>query len=425
MSKKRVLLVSYLFAPNNSIGAVRPTKLAAGLAERGYDVDVVTYGYTPNDSLKDVPHVRRIYRMNESKPHSGIENPRKVGEKKKTEFGSLRYWIGRYYAALLSIKQGNAFLRYFENLYREELSKNEYDVVFSSFGPLCSLRCGFYLKKKMKSIKWICDFRDPAVTLTPMLLIPYFQFYQDAACRMADNIVCVSNGYLKRIVKGTYLHKASMIPNGYDLRDQLMTCGYDKPATKLKFAYAGALYNGKRDISVLFRAIRELADDYEIDCHNVSFEYAGTNAEIAIEQAEKYGLASIVVNHGVISREQSLQLQRDAQILVLVTWNDKVEQGVFPGKFLEYMLFERPILAIVNGDLPGSEVADVMDEGNFGFCYEEATHTVDYDQMKKYIKMQYDHFMKTGKTVYSPCAVIRERYNYEQIVGRIEELINE
>ena len=425
MTKKRVLIVSYLFAPNNSIGAIRPTKLAAGLAERGYDVDVVTYGYTQNDSLMDIPHVRKIYRMNEFTPSPNTGKPRNEGRTKKSEFGSLRYWIGRYRAALLSLKQGDAFLRYFERIYREELSKKEYDVVLSSFGPLSSLRCGLYLKKQMKSIKWICDFRDPAVTLTPLLLIPYFQYYQDVACRMADNIVCVSNVYLKRIVKGTYLHKSSMIPNGYDLRDQQITCRDDEIATKLKFAYAGVLYNGKRDMSVLFHAIRELVDNNEIDSCNISFEYAGASADIVIEQAKKYELENVVVNHGVVSRERSLQLQRDAEILVLVTWNDKVEQGVFPGKFLEYMLFEKPILTIVNGDLPGSEVTEVMNEGNFGFCYEEATHAVDYEQMKKYIKMQYDQVMKTGKTVYSPCAAVRDRYNYERIVDRIEELINE
>ena len=41
MPVKTILLISYYFAPQNAIGAVRPTKLAKYLTRMGYEVTVL------------------------------------------------------------------------------------------------------------------------------------------------------------------------------------------------------------------------------------------------------------------------------------------------------------------------------------------------------------------------------------------------
>lgn len=48
--KKRVLILSYLYAPDNSIGALRPTKIAKKLREKGFVVDVFCMGHKIADS---------------------------------------------------------------------------------------------------------------------------------------------------------------------------------------------------------------------------------------------------------------------------------------------------------------------------------------------------------------------------------------
>ena len=42
--KKRILIISYYFAPQNVIGAVRPTKLAKYLTRMGHEVTVISGG---------------------------------------------------------------------------------------------------------------------------------------------------------------------------------------------------------------------------------------------------------------------------------------------------------------------------------------------------------------------------------------------
>ena len=60
MIKIKLLIISPLFAPNNRIGALRPTKIAGLLADKGYEIDVVTEGGA-GDSSYAVPE--RIHKI--------------------------------------------------------------------------------------------------------------------------------------------------------------------------------------------------------------------------------------------------------------------------------------------------------------------------------------------------------------------------
>lgn len=424
MNPKKVLLISYNFLPNNNIGAIRPSKIAEGLLKDGYAVDVFTYGATSNDSVDcgAIP-VKNKYLVNNSeikKCEQSTEMENKVVKKKDMHFIASLKW---HYRAYLSMKRDKVFLKKFKEVYKNELCLNNYDIVFSTFGPLCALQAGMFVKKQNPSIKWVCDFRDPVlVELAPLLFRPYYKHCQNSACKKADSIVTVSNGFMKRICKDKYSDKAFMIPNGYDLKDK----EFFKPVSTdniFKITYVGALYSGKRDFSPVFRALKELCDENKISPENISFEYAGAEFSVLSFQAQMFDMEKILHNNGKLSRGTCLQLQYSSQLLMLSTWNNKGEEGVFPGKFLEYMMIGRPIVAVVDGNLGNSEVAQVMAEGNFGVTYEAANEEKDYLVLKNYIKNQYDNFMQHGKTNFEPNQNVLDRYNYENIIKRIEALI--
>lgn len=113
----------------------------------------------------------------------------------------------------------------------------------------------------------------------------------------------------------------------------------------------------------------------------------------------------------------------NSDMLVLSTWNEKGEEGVFPGKFLEYMLIGKPIVSVVDGNIPESEVKQVMTEGNFGVTYEAANSTEDFALLKEYIKKQYDKVTNGENVEFEPNKDVLDRYNYENIMQRIEDLI--
>ena len=418
--KKKILIVSYFFSPNNVIGAIRPTKIAEKLGNLGHQVDVFTYGYTENDCYEANESNYRRYCIDNVKKEQKKFTAPKTFKKQSPIMRQVKSHVSAYRIH----KKYKAFLDAFIKLYESELYKNEYDVIFTTFGPICALQAGLYVKKKNPGINWICDFRDPAVVkLHPTLYKPQYFYYQETACKNANSIVAVSDGYLKRICRGRYSEKSYMIPNGYEEKDRN---GFENKVVndgKLHLAYVGALYFGTRDIGPLFKAIKELDQEGLIKKENIVFDYAGSEFQVLQSQAKQHSVDDIVVNHNRLPRKECLELQFSSSILVLSTWNNKGEEGVFPGKFLEYMLIGKPIIAVVDGGLANSEVKQVMDEGNFGVTYEAATASEDFNSLKAYIKKQYDNVINNGNVDFSPKKEVLDRYNYDNIIQRIEDIL--
>ena len=77
MNDKRLLVVSYYYAPRNVIGAVRCTKIAKYIQRLGWNVDVVTSKYD-NSLIKD-PLLEKdsektnIFEIEHSKLYSCVE----------------------------------------------------------------------------------------------------------------------------------------------------------------------------------------------------------------------------------------------------------------------------------------------------------------------------------------------------------------
>ena len=70
--KKRILIISYYFAPQNVIGAVRPTKLAKYLARMGHEVTVIAGGGLDGQIdptlERDLQELKDVHQLNEWSP---------------------------------------------------------------------------------------------------------------------------------------------------------------------------------------------------------------------------------------------------------------------------------------------------------------------------------------------------------------------
>ena len=417
---KKILIVSYLFAPNNGIGALRPTKIAKLLSQKGYWVDVVSAGYLGNDTMEIPENIHMWYAMNDQK----VNRPNVASKKKKT----IRYlkFLRQTWRSYLSRQGDKCFLNFFRNLYEKELSKVNYDVAITSFGPLASLECGLFIKKKNKNIKWICDFRDPVVTdITPFVFKWFWKYKEQQACRKADKIVAVSEGYISRICGRKYKGKRYMIPNGFDISDKNDEIEYRYNKDKFEITYVGSLYEGRRKLTPVFGAISDLIKQKSMDPSSICINYAGADGDAFYRQAEQANLKTCLRNYGLLSRAECLNLQFSSDLLVLSTWNSRNEYGVFPGKLLEYMLIGKPIISITDGDLGDGEVSKVIREGCFGVAYESVNHEKDYVYLKEYLKNAYQQWIQCGCIEFTPSEKVLERYNYDNIILQSEDLISE
>lgn len=435
---KKILLISYLFPPENTIGSIRPAKIAKYLSLLENDVDVVTTSFKEHYDKSQMEKCSRdikVIELAHSKVISNYKN-RKIASstqkkenaslnqnnKKKNVFELLKKYIYHSLNVAISI---DYYLSFKKHVNKNKEKYNNYDVVITTFGPTASVLCGLFFKRKYPHIKWVCDFRDPMVVdILPPIINRFNLFIQERACKRADIIVAVSNGYLKRIIKEKYKEKSLVIPNGYDKSDLNLNIEQKNNLNDMfEFTYTGSLYNGKRDLSAIFQVLNDLINENRIKKQYLVFNYAGNDYLSLFNQAKKYGLEDIIKNYGFVSREESFKLQKRARYLVLSTWNSKNEIGVFPGKFLEYMLFEKPIISIVNGEVPNSEVTKVMNESNLGISYESARHDKDYISFKKFLDLEYTNFIQGLQPKFEPNKSVIDRYNYMTIAKKFEEII--
>ena len=422
---KRILIVCDYFFPSTSIGAVRPSKITKMLINHGYSVDVFTRYQVKTGTLN---FGANIFGFKNAEKDNSIRNnhiqTERTGIKRFLfdNFTTIYNFLYKIKAAMLANKSNKEMVSAFKNFVAK--NDSDYDVIFSTFGPLSSLLCGLYYKKTHPDTKWICDFRDPAVVSQVGPVRRFFlRFKEQQACKLADEIVAVSNGYIDRICGEKYKEKRHMIPNGYDKADLVYNDMVSDEYDFLSLVYVGILYGQMRDVTPIFEALKELSVEGKIDLNKVKFNYAGIDYVNLKKQADIFEMSDIIINHGVLPRCECLKLQFSSDLLVLSTWNTKKEYGVFPGKLLEYMLIRKPIVTTVSGDVPYSEVAQVVKEGNLGIVYEEINRTKDLKSLKSYLESAYNHKLKDRFIPFEPNQAVLDRYCYESIVSQIESII--
>ena len=426
---KKILILSYNFAPRQTVGVIRPTKLAQALAEAGNEVDVVCvkpfgkldHSFDAALEKLNITYIDKIIVEEKAAPAApkAPTAPAPQTKKKKTLIQKAKTEARE----ILKITRSVGFAKAFEKLVKADKEKySSYDACISSYGPVASHLCGLVMKKHCPKVKWIADFRDPmVVNLTTPLTKGYRSRLQDKVCRKADKLVAVSNGYAERIFGEKYKSKSSVIYNGFD-RNDVDIKGIE-PDGRFSFTYLGALYGGKRDIRPLFDVLKELCDEGSIDKNDVVINYGGNNLHILKDQAAQFGLEDRITDHGMLPRAKSLELQASSRHLIHATWNEQGEKGVFPGKFLEYIMMGRSIISLVSGDIPESEVTLVVQQAGLGVTYEEVTKETDRKALKEYILCDYNNF-KAGK---APALNIDpnevNRFDFTNVAKQIEELI--
>ncbi|MDD3409772.1 MAG: hypothetical protein PHY12_03085 [Eubacteriales bacterium] len=427
-----VLIVSYCFAPQNAIGAVRATKLAKYLTRMGYSVTVI--GGKGLDAMQDPILARDLEALSDVhivRERSLLRRWKERGQAEKTEKSDAFVataptpartgWKHRVMDALYLFLADRADGAWARAALREARALPQtYDYVISSYGPPGVHTAALAIKREGVARRWIADFRDEAA----------FPFawqkgrlgrYIRSVREHADAVTAVSEGYLR--VMG--LEKlGTPIPNGFD-REDLPDSGERKAGNKLTFIHCGQMYGGHRDLTPLFKTLRALMDEGCVDEKRVSLVYAGRDTSGFVDQARACGLENCLTGYGFMPRDESIRLQQRADVLLLAAWNYQNRLGNLPGKLLEYMLLRRPVLCCVAGDVPQSEAGRVIERTNIGFCYEQARQSEDAPRLRAYVLELWAAFERGEASPYAPDEAAVEEYTSAKMAERFAALMKE
>ena len=177
--------------------------------------------------------------------------------------------------------------------------------------------------------------------------------------------------------------KIVSVVSGFDPEDFEKTKQTEE-SEKLTLIYAGSLYNGKRNPSILFDSIGQLIKENKIDPNKIVIDFYGDDTNLK-ELSQKYDIQNNVRIHGRITQEEVLQHQMNSDVLLLISWMDESEKMFIPGKIYDCIGCKKPVLSI--GYKEGS-LKDLIDETNIGY------HVSDVEGCKKSI---YDYYTKYNK----------------------------
>ena len=443
---KKILVITTGFAPENRIGAVRITKIVKYLVRLKYDVTVIS------------PELNEIAALDYSlmdEEIKSIDNPRiaqsnwfkKVFLKKRNELlkkqSAFNYMNSNHTDSKLSLFKSYIYshLQFIYNIIlnldwkknvlvfiKKNYTEGEFDYVFSSYPSFGGIWAANWVRKNKVASVYVADFRDPInyESNSSWLKLKINTLLQDRILSQADVVTTISKDLFKKF-NPKFQHKLNYLPNGYDVDD--LDTDFINTSTQLDdtlvFCYVGSLYGGTRKLHSFFKALRELITSGNIDVKHNKLVYAGKEFNELYKQATQYDLTSILEDRGIITRTESIQIQNSSVIIVVVTWNTTLDQGILTGKLFECFLTKKTILGIVNGNVPNSEFKNIIEDVEGGHAFEDSSihYDEDFNKLRSFILSKYTEKRTLGalQNTYNTHV---EDFNYQHITKKLISYLN-
>lgn len=425
-AQKKLLIITYYWPPAGGPGVQRWLKFVKYLPDFGvqpivYIPENPTYPIIDEGLLKDVSEKAIILKNKILEPYQlasffSATATQKISSgiiptaKKQTLLQRFLLWMrGNVFipdARYLWIKPSVRYLKKY-------ILDNQIDTIVTS-GPPHSLHLiGLQLKKEL-NVTWFADFRDPWTTIGYHKALKLSRYaakehkkLEYEVLNSADTII-VTSKTTKEEFKAITSQPIEVITNGYDI-ENIAKQTLDE---KFTLAHIGSFLSD-RNPRLLWEVLSELINENKDFATHFQLKLIGKVSQEILDSIEQFKLNDYANNLGYVSHQEALEHQRKSQVLVLIEIDSPETKSIIPGKVFEYIVSERPIIAIGPKDSDFAEIITSTNTGVF-FTYDEK------DKLKKTIESYFELYLEKKLNVFP---VGLQQYSRKKLTEQLVKLI--
>jgi glycosyltransferase involved in cell wall biosynthesis len=427
LKNNKVLIITYYWPPAGGPGVQRWLKFVKYLPDFGvqpvvYIPENPTYPIVDQNLVSEVSDQAIIIKHRIFEPYqlasflsknktqkmnSGI-----IPNQKKQSFLDKTFlWVrGNLFipdARVFWVKPSVSFLEKY-------ILENDIDTIITS-GPPHSLHLiGLELKQKL-NLKWFADFRDPWTTIGYHKSLRLSSFaakkhkaLEHQVLNAADTVI-VTSKTTKTEFQAITNKPISVITNGYDTEQ------IEKQTLDVKFSLAHiGSFLSERNPKMLWEVLLELLEEIPSFKLNLEIKLIGAVSQEVLETISQFGLNEYLNNLGYVSHAEAIAHQRKSQVLLLIEINSEDTKSIIPGKLFEYMVSNRPIIAIGPQD---SDFAEIITNTNTGVFFDYSEKM----KLKRVILDFYDQFLE-GRLQSNGVGL--QNYSRKNLTKELVQLLN-
>ena len=419
----RVLIVSYVFPPQNHVGGLRAYSFAKWWMRTGHDVKVLTTrldrpGITcnPRESFEELKNVEivEVDHMPELSALAGGDN-----SLRRRMFGP---WIGYGKRALRGLTRTIGAVSYFcptNRWIRPAVDAAEklhaawpFEVVVSTCGPAAAHMIAARLRRQL-SFFWVGDYRDlwSGIHLFPVR--PVFRWLEERrelkTMNGCDLLVSVSPPLVDELRELFPGKPVRLVANGFDHEDaERLNDVQPADGPPYTIIYCGTLALRHRDPRSFLDAVAWAVSREPRVRSRLRVVFYTQDQDLIDPEITARNLTGVVASEPLLPHRTVLKRQRQAHALLFLEWNDRRQRGILTGKLFEYLSAGRPILS-VGGD-PSADASVCIESNGFGVALG--------DDVERTGSLLIE-FAGTGKLPYRPRQGFVKQFERERLAAEL------
>ena len=425
-TSKKLLIITYYWPPAGGPGVQRWLKFVKYLP----DFDVQPIVYVPENPT--YPIIDQHLESEVSNKAVILKNPifepyqlasflsknktKKISsgiipnQKKQSFLEKVMLWVrGNLFIPDARVFWVKPSVSYLEKYIRE----NEIDTIVTS-GPPHSLHLiGLELKQKM-NLKWLADFRDPWTTIGYHKQLKLSSWASKKHKDLEKEVMTTCDQLLvtspttKTEFEAITSKPIEVITNGYDV-EQVNKKPLDE---KFTLAHIGSFLSA-RNPRILWKALKELTKENPEFKNHFQLKLIGAVSAEVLQAIKEFKLEKYVNHLGYLPHDEAIIEQRSSQVLLLIEIDSEETKCIIPGKLFEYMVSERPIIAIGPENADFAQIIKETNTGTF-FKYDEL------EALKAQILNYFEQFQQNNLKVYP---VGLQQYSRKSLTEKLAKLL--